>query len=73
MEDRLTSMERDLVAVKADVATIRSNYATKADLANVQVEMLKVMNAQVIKFVTWVTSAMALMTTAVYFIARNVH
>ena len=66
-------MEKDIATLVADVANIRSNYATKEDLAQLESAMYKVINEQTWKLVTWTTGAMALMTTAVYFIARNVH
>jgi hypothetical protein len=73
MADRFVSMEKDIATLTADVANIRANYATKADLAKLESTMYEGINAQTWKLVTWITSAMALMTTAVYFIARNVH
>lgn len=79
MADRLTALEENVAIVKCDIALIRSNYATKEDMATLagqiaksRVEMLETINAQTWKYVTWTTGAMALMTAAVFFIARNV-
>jgi len=70
----------DLAKLAGDVALIRSNYATREDIAKLaaqiaqsKADMLEVINSQTWKYVTWTTGAMALMTTAVFFIARNVH
>ena len=73
MADRLALMEKELATLAADVANIRLDYATKADLAQLESALYKVINEQTWKLVTWTTGAMALITAAVYFIARNVH
>jgi len=80
MADRLTALEENVACLKGDVAVIRSNYATREDIAKLaeqiagsRADTLGMINAQTWKYITWTTSAMALMTTAVYFIARNVH
>jgi uncharacterized membrane-anchored protein len=80
MGDRLTALEENVASLKGDVALIRSNYATKEDIAKLaeqiarsKADMLEMINTQTWKYITWTTSAMALMTTTVYFIARNVH
>jgi hypothetical protein len=73
MADRFALVEKDIATLATDVANIRANYATKEDLAKLESAMYKVINAQTWKLVTWTTSAMAVMTAAVYFIAHNVH
>jgi maltooligosyltrehalose synthase len=83
MENRLTAVEHTLAAVQTDVAVIRSNYVTKEDLASVRLELKeqiakssdelhKAINEQTWRLVTWVTTAMALYSGAIYFIARHV-
>jgi hypothetical protein len=63
----------DVARVSEELATIRVNYATKEDVVRIKVDLLEAMNAQTWKFVTWMTGAMAMMLTAVYFVARDVH
>lgn len=79
MENRLTAVERTLAAVQADVAVIRSNYATREDLAMLRgdfmeshLELRKAMNEQTWRLVTWFTAAMGLYSGLIYLIARHV-
>jgi hypothetical protein len=79
MENRLAVVEHALAAVQVDVAVIRSNYATKEDVAVLRTgiaqsrdELRKAMNEQTWRLVTWVTTAMGLYSGAIYFIARHV-
>ena len=39
--ERIAGLEKDLSALKTDVAVIRANYVTKADLAGLEVTLLK--------------------------------
>lgn len=80
MDDRLAMVEQKLAALGAEVASLATSCATKADLAGVRGELIAVearfyaaLNEQTWKVVTWVTSAMGMLTAAAYFIARNVH
>ena len=60
MEARIAALEKDMSVVKTDVAVIRSNYATKEDLH------------KELHLTTWkIIGAIALLTAAVYFLARN--
>ena len=72
MENRLTAVEHALAAVQADVAVIRSNYATKEDVSQVRVDLLREMNSQTWRVVTWVTAAMGLYSGLIYLIVRQV-
>jgi hypothetical protein len=68
-ESRLEALERDMVQVKANLAVILSNYATKQDIADLRAEFQKEINA-----LTWKMYGFAtVLVAAVYFIARNVH
>jgi hypothetical protein len=46
MNNDSRSFEDELMAAKADIAVIRSNYATKADLANLRLDLLGEIHAQ---------------------------
>lgn len=41
MDARIANLEKDLAAVKTDVAVMRSNYVTRADLASMETTILK--------------------------------
>jgi hypothetical protein len=51
-ESRLDALERDMTQLKADLAVILSNYATKQDLANLR-EELRVEIHKEINALTW--------------------
>ena len=58
-----------MTQLKADLAVILSNYATKQDIADLRAEFQKEINA-----LTWKMYGFAtVLVAAVYFIARNVH
>ncbi len=58
-----------MAQVKADLAVILSNYATKQDIADLRVEFQKEINVLTWKMYGFGTALVAV----VYFIARNVH
>ena len=61
IDERISALESDMSAVKADVAVVRSNYATKEDLQ-------KAINA-----LTWkMYGVMTALAAAVFFIAKSV-
>lgn len=39
--ERIAGLKKDLSALRIDVAVIRANYVTKADLAGLEVTLLK--------------------------------
>lgn len=60
MDARITALEKDISAIKTDVAVIRSNYASKEDLH------------RELHGATWkVIGSIALMCAAVFFISKN--
>ncbi len=68
-DSRFLALENDMAKVKADLAVILSNYATKQDIAELRAEFQKEINA-----LTWKMYGFAtVLVAAVYFIARNVH
>lgn len=73
MEARLDRLEGRLTAIEADVAVIRSNYATKENLAELRTEFHKAINEQTRKIIHFMTGIIVAVTGAVYFIARYVH
>lgn len=76
MEQRVKALEETMASLRQDVAIVRSNYATREDLASVRTEMQglradlhKSLNEQ-----TWkVIGAAALLAAAVYAFAKYVH
>lgn len=54
METRVVKLENELSSIKVDVATILSNYATKADIGELRADMHK-MNAEI---KTWTLATM---------------
>lgn len=55
------------------IEALLPTLATKADLGELRTEMHREFNTQTWRFVTFVTTICMALTTAVYFIARNVH
>ena len=45
MEDRIVALEQAWTVVQTDVAVIRENYVTKADLAQAKAEFYQALNA----------------------------
>jgi len=72
MEARVKKLEDDLSAMKSDVAVIRSNYATKEDMAKLGVAMHAEINAQTWKLVTFVCGFGTALVAATYFIAGHI-
>lgn len=61
-----------LVALEKDVAVIRSNYATKEDIAQLRGELYKAINDQTWKMIMWMTGISTALVAATFFIARFV-
>ena len=61
-----------LATLEKDVAVIKSNYATKEDLARVEGAMHKEFTAQTWRIIGAMLTFGALLSAAVFFIARNV-
>ena len=71
--DTLLDEGSDLPAMKIDLAVIKSNYATNADIAKLGVAVHSDINAQTWKLVTFVYSFGTALVAASYFIAKYVH
>jgi len=74
------AMRVDIAKLQIQVAFIEQHYATKADIEMVKTmvsdargEFYRAMQAQTWKLISWMTVVCSALTTAVYFIARNVH
>jgi membrane protein involved in colicin uptake len=73
MNERITVVEKDMAAIKTDVAIIRSNYVTKSDLSN-EVAGLRIELHKELHVMTWkVIGASGLLAAAVFAIAKYVH
>ncbi len=73
MDTETTKFEERLGALKADVAVIKSNYATKQDLSLLKCELLLEMNRQTWRFISFTTGISAALVSATYFIATHSH
>lgn len=71
MEKRVEKLEQDLTTLKTDVAVIRSNYSTTADIAKLGAAMQGEINAQTWKLIIWVCSFGTALVAATYFIAKH--
>ncbi|EBA3494502.1 hemolysin XhlA, partial [Salmonella enterica] len=46
LEKRIQKLEDDLAAIRTDLAVIKSNYATKEDIASIRIEVHQSIAAQ---------------------------
>ncbi|GAC1569135.1 MAG: hypothetical protein NVS3B3_23210 [Aquirhabdus sp.] len=73
--ERVSILEKDVTAIKMDVAVMRSNYVTKADLSSeisaIRTDLHKEINAQTWKLVTFVCGFGGALVASVYFIAKH--
>ena len=61
-----------LAAIEKDVSVIKSNYATKEDLARLNADVFKAMNDQTWKIIGAMITFGTLLSGIVFYIARNV-
>ena len=79
MEHRIAKLEtlaektsERLAAIEKDVSVIKSNYATKEDLARLNADVFKAMNDQTWKIIGAMITFGTLLSGIVFYIARNV-
>ena len=79
MEARIAKLEslaektsERLAAIEKDVSVIKSNYATKEDLARLNADVFKAMNDQTWKIIGAMITFGTLLSGIVFYIARNV-
>ena len=80
VQGEVASQQGSLMQVQAEVTILNGkfdffieHYAKKVDVEMVRTEFYKAMEAQTWRLITWMTVVCSALTTAVYFIARNVH
>lgn len=66
MNGRLTRLERD-------VAIIKSHFVRQADLAALEARLMRAMNEQTWRLVTFVCGFGTALAAAIYFITKNSH
>jgi hypothetical protein len=72
MQKRVEKLESDLTAMKMDMAVIRANYATRADISveasSIRAELHKEISAQTWKLITFVSGFGTALVGVTYFI-----
>jgi hypothetical protein len=72
MQKRVEKLEADLATLKTDVAVIRANYATRADItgeaSSIRAELHREIGAQTWKLISFVCSFGAALVGVTYFI-----
>lgn len=69
---RLGRIEVAAADLKTDVAVIKSNHSTKADVSEASSQLRKELNDQTWKFIIATLGISSALTAAVFFIAKNV-
>jgi predicted nucleic acid-binding Zn-ribbon protein len=70
IEEKVESTDKRLYAIEQDVAVIKSNYATKEDIANLSKEMTREMMAMKVSLIMWVLSAFILTQALPLFLTK---
>lgn len=80
VQNDVVSQQAPIMQVQAEVTLLNGkfeffveHYAKKVDVEMIRTELYKAMEAQTWRLITWITVVCSGLTTAVYFIARNVH
>ena len=76
MQKTLEKQQEAIGVLQLDVAAIKagqSQYAKTAEVEMIRSELYKSLEAQTWRLFTWLTVICSGLTTAVYFITRNVH
>lgn len=78
MEERVKKLEEmvnktveRVVNIERDVAVIKSNYATREDIAKLGLAMQSEINAQTWKMILWTSSLGTALVGATYFLATH--
>jgi DNA-binding phage protein len=76
LQKTVEKQQESIVLIQTDVAAIKvglSHCATKAEVEMVRADLYKTLEAQTWKLFTLILVLGSALTTAVYYIARNVH
>lgn len=79
MDQRVAKLEalaektgEQLTAINKDLAVIKSNYATREDIATLRGDVHRLINEQTWKIITWMTGISTGLVAATFFLAKFV-
>lgn len=73
LRDGQVVMQKSINELQVDMATMKATAATQAEVERVRAELYKAIHEQTMRMLVWMTVVCSGLTTAVYYIARNVH